>query len=274
MLSFFVPTIALGEFMAEEMINQSTSETEETGSLDNMFVDESDTSETEEATDETNNEQSEQEEAQDFLSIRYNGEDKALTHDQAVMLAQKGMNYDKVKGNYDSLNQKFAALNSIANRAGMTADEYLNRLNDFQEQSEITEIANEYQQKHPDVDDEAAAEYANAVYQNKREAQAKKNEQDAKNREKQENDYYRHQVEQLFNYNPNIEIDKLDVEVIDDINAGLSPLEAYLRWENKSLKNKATNNAINSKNKKNANSLNANSSSAGGDPFLEGLLGK
>lgn len=274
MLSFFVPTIALGEFMAEEMINQSTSETEETGSLDNMFVDESDTSETEETTEESSNEQSEQEEAQDFLNIRYNGEDKSLTHDQAVMLAQKGMNYDKVKGNYDALSQQIGGIRTIAERAGMTLDEYVQRLNDFQEQSEITEIANEYQQKHPDVDDEAAAEYANAVYQNKREAQAKKNAQDAKNREKQENEYYRHQVEQLFNYNPNIEIDKLDVEVIDDINAGLSPLEAYLRWENKSLKNKVTNNAINSKNKKNANSLNANSSSAGGDPFLEGLLGK
>lgn len=261
--------------MAEEMINQSTSETEETGSLDNMFVDDSDSSETEDSTEETsNNEQSEQKEAQDFLNIRYNGEDKSLTHDQAVMLAQKGMNYDKVKGNYDALSQQVGGIKTIAERAGMSLEEYVQRLNDFQEQSEITQIANEYQQKHPDVDDDAAAEYANAVYQNKREAQAKKNAQDAQAREKQENDYYRHQVEQLFNYNPNIEIDKLDVEVIDDINAGLSPLEAYLRWENKSLKNKATNNAINSKNKKNANSLNANSSSAGGDPFLEGLLGK
>ena len=52
-------------------------------------------------------------------------------------------------------------------------------------------------------------------------------------------------------------------------------MEAYLRWENKSLRTKATNNAINSKNKKNANSgLNSNNSSVGGDPFLEGLLGK
>lgn len=273
---FYVPTIALGEFMADEMINQSTSETEETGGLENMFVDDSETSETEETTEETsNNENSENEEANDFLSIRYNGNDMTLTQEQAVMLAQKGMNYDKVKGKLDSLeNGTLRSISQVAERAGLTLDEYAQRLNDFQEQSEIQQIANEYQQKHPDVDDDAASEYANAVYQNKREAQAKKNAEDAQKREQQTDDYYRHEVERLYDYNPNIEIDKLDVEVIDDINAGLSPLEAYLRWENKALKNKATNSAVNAKNKKNANSLNANSASTGGDPFLEGLLGK
>ena len=258
------------------MINQSSSESESSDSLENMFVESSDNEGETSDTEETNTKTDENTQEKDnFLNIRYNGEDKSLNHDQAVMLAQKGMNYDKVKGRLDELeNGALRSISQIAQRAGLTIDEYAQRLNDFQEQSEITQIANEYQQKHPDVDDDAAQEYANAVYQNKREAQNRKNAEEQKQKEAQTDAYFRDQVQQLYNYNPDIDIEHLDVEVIDDINAGMSPMEAYLRWENKSLRTKATNNAVNAKNKKNANSLKANSSSASGDPFLEGLLGK
>lgn len=259
------------------MINQSSSESENADSLENMFVDSSDNED--ETSDTTNNETDENQEVsseeESFLNIRYNGEDKSLNHDQAVMLAQKGMNYDKVKGRLDELeNGALRSISQIAERAGLTIDEYAQRLNDFQEQSEITRIANEYQAKHPDVDDEAAQEYANAVYQNQRAEQNRKNAEVQKQKEAQTDAYFRDQVEQLYNYNPDIDIEHLDNEVIDDINAGMSPMEAYLRWENKSLRNKATNNAVNAKNKKNANSLKANSATTSGDPFLEGLLGK
>lgn len=272
--------------MAEEMVNQSSSETENDDVFDTMFADDStddsteeNTEENTEETEETNedeNQDTQSEEAKDFLNIRYNGEDKALTQDEAIMLAQKGMNYDKVKGKLDALeNGALKSISAIAERAGMTIDEYAERLNDFQEQSEITQIANEYQKKHPDVDDDAAHEYANAVYQNKRDAKARQDAESQAKRQEQENAYFRDQVQALYNYNPDIDIEHLDTEVIDDINGGMSPMEAYLRWENKSLRTKATNNAVNSKNKKNANSgLNSNNSSVGGDPFLEGLLGK
>ena len=264
--------------MAEEMVNQSSSETANDDVFEEMFTD--DSTDAEENTEETESHEEEDtqsaQEASDFLNIRYNGEDKALTQDEAIMLAQKGMNYDKVKGKLDALeNGALKSISAIAERAGMTIDEYAERLNDFQEQSEITQIANEYQKKHPDVDDDAAHEYANAVYQNKRDAKARQDAETQAKRQEQENAYFRDQVQALYNYNPDIDIEHLDTEVIDDINSGMSPMEAYLRWENKSLRTKATNNAVNSKNKKNANSgLNSNNSSVGGDPFLEGLLGK
>ena len=166
--------------MAEEMVNQSSSETENDDVFETMFADDSTDDSTEENTEETEethedeNQDTQSEEAKDFLNIRYNGEDKALTQDEAIMLAQKGMNYDKVKGKLDALeNGALKSISAIAERAGMTIDEYAERLNDFQEQSEITQIANEYQKKHPDVDDDAAHEYANAVYQNKRDAKAR-----------------------------------------------------------------------------------------------------
>lgn len=272
--------------MAEEMVNQSSSETENDDVFETMFADDStddstdeNTEENTEKTEETHEDEADStqsEEAKDFLNIRYNGEDKALTQEEAIMLAQKGMNYDKIKGKLDALeNGALKSISAIAERAGMTIDEYAERLNDFQEQSEITQIANEYQKKHPNVDDDAAYEYANSVYQNKRDAKARQDAEYQAKRQEQENAYFRGQIQALYNHNPNIDIEHLDTEVIDDINSGMSPLEAYLSWEVKSLQTKATNNAVNSKNKKNANSgLNSNNSSVGGDPFLEGLLGK
>ena len=142
--------------MAEEMVNQSSSETTNDDVFETMFADDSTDDSTEENTEETEethedeNQDTQSEEATDFLNIRYNGEDKALTQDEAIMLAQKGMNYDKVKGKLDALeNGALKSISAIAERAGMTIDEYAERLNDFQEQSEITQIANEYQKKHP-----------------------------------------------------------------------------------------------------------------------------
>ena len=149
------------------MVNQSSSETANDDVFETMFSEDSTDDSTDENTEENTeeaeethedeNQDTQSEEAKDFLNIRYNGEDKALTQDEAIMLAQKGMNYDKVKGKLDALeNGALKSISAIAERAGMTIDEYAERLNDFQEQSEITQIANEYQKKHPDVDDDAA----------------------------------------------------------------------------------------------------------------------
>ena len=95
--------------MAEEMVNQSSSETENGDVLETMFADDSTDDSTEENTEEAEEthedeaDSTQSEEAKDFLNIRYNGEDKALTQDEAIMLAQKGMNYDKEKGKLDAL---------------------------------------------------------------------------------------------------------------------------------------------------------------------------
>lgn len=37
------------------------------------------------------------------LEVRYNGEDRTLTHEEAVAFAQKGMNYDHIKEQLDKL---------------------------------------------------------------------------------------------------------------------------------------------------------------------------
>lgn len=261
------------------MTNQSTSEAE-SGSLENIFSETEDTETTDETSEdseqaeETENSEEENSESA-FMNIRYNGADQALTQEQAVMLAQKGMNYDKIKGKLDAVEAQYKPIADIARKYGITPEQYVQRVGQFQEQSEIQSIAKEYQSKHPDVDDSAAKEYAEAVYKNKREEDARKAQEQERAKIAQEDQYFRDQVTQLFNYNPNIEIDKLDVSVIDDINAGIPPMEAYLKWEAKQLKTQLANKNTNAKNKANANGgLDSNNANQHSDPFLEGLLGK
>lgn len=62
---------------------------------------ESEGAETEES-DQTSEEQHE-EEPTSYMTVKYNGEEKGLSQEEAISFAQKGMNYDKVKSQLDQL---------------------------------------------------------------------------------------------------------------------------------------------------------------------------
>ena len=42
-----------------------------------------------------------------FMTIKYNGEDKPLSQEEAITMAQTGMNYDKVFGELQGFRQHF-----------------------------------------------------------------------------------------------------------------------------------------------------------------------
>ena len=81
--------------MPEEMTNQF----DEGTSSDDFSIDEiaEETTEAEDTTEESTTTAEEP-----FMSIRYNGADENLTREQAIELAQKGKNYDKI---YNRLNE-------------------------------------------------------------------------------------------------------------------------------------------------------------------------
>ena len=62
------------------------------------------------------------------LDVKFNGEERTLTRDEARILAQKGMNYDRF---YEPL-EKLARMNN------MSVGDYINQLNDTQVQYEIS----------------------------------------------------------------------------------------------------------------------------------------
>ena len=64
------------------------------------------------------------------IRIKYNGKEQDITLEQAVELAQKGMNYDHVYGELQQLRQapEFALLDRYAAQNGMNRQQYMQAL--------------------------------------------------------------------------------------------------------------------------------------------------
>ena len=253
--------------MEEQMTNQST-ETTEAG-FDDLFAEESSAEPTAETKTETA--------AEPFMKVKYNGAEQGLSQEEAITYAQKGMNYDKIYGQLEQLRndptrQIFEAQ---AQRAGLTLPQYAERLNQFQAESEKTQIANDFKRKNPDVTDEVAQQYAEAQYQSR--AMQKQAEQ-AQAQQKAEADKQADAIAQIEAFQkeyPNVDIRNLPVDVVDSINAGETLLSAYRAHENREMRQ--TIEALR-KNKENESvatgGLSQTTASTDcGDPFLAGLLG-
>jgi len=260
--------------MPEEMTNQSfdddSFEIEEINdSSDESEEVESETSETEDTTTTP--------EADDFaLDIRYNGQNQTLNREQATTLAQKGMNYDKINEKLQQAlnNPVLKVLESNAKKAGMSVEDYANRMAQFQDTMNIQQIAKEFKSQHQDASDEVATAYANEVYKNRLADIAKQDAEAAKASEQAEQNKLIAEVQAFTARFPDVDIEKLPADVIDDINAGTPLMEAYLSYENQQLRNRLSNHDTNVKNKNNSvGKVSDNSGSDKTDPFLEGLLG-
>lgn len=260
--------------MPEEMTNQSfdddSFEIEEINdSSDESEEVESETSENEDTTTTP--------EADDFaLDIRYNGQNQTLNREQATTLAQKGMNYDKINERLQQAlnNPVLKVLESNAKKAGMSVEDYANRMAQFQDTMNIQQIAKEFKSQHQDASDEVATAYANEVYKNRLADIAKQDAEAAKASEQAEQNKLIAEVQAFTQRFPDVDIEKLPADVIDDINAGTPLMEAYLSYENQQLRNRLSNHDTNEKNKNNSvGKVSDNSGSDKTDPFLEGLLG-
>lgn len=80
--------------------------------------------------------------AQQGLRIKYNGEEKDLTYDEAIVLAQKGMNYDHVA---DQLTQYksdegLALMRRLAKEANMDYADYVKSLGDSLDQKSVAKL--------------------------------------------------------------------------------------------------------------------------------------
>ncbi len=69
-----------------------------------------------------------------FVEVKFNKETKKLTLDEAATLAQKGMKFDMISGD-------FSRLKSIAEADGLTVKEYINRLDAEINEKKVCELA-------------------------------------------------------------------------------------------------------------------------------------
>jgi len=268
--------------MSEEMTNQSFDSTPESEdfSFDTSDFNTNESTEEQTETQETEIPAETQQTTEEapFLNIRYNGADESLTKEQAIELAQKGRNYDKIYERYQALQNDPVRqlIEQQAQNAGLEVNEYVNRLNQLQERSNLNRIAQQYKQSHPGVDDNAALEYAQLAYQQERASKQQAEQQKLQTAANERQQFAQAQVRQFMTEYPEVDITNLPVEVIDRINQGETLMSAYHAYENAELRKQVATLLRNQGNKaKSVGKVSVNNASdVGEDPFVQGLFGK
>lgn len=86
--------------------------------------------------------QQQQQQTDPMFKLKYNHEEKEIPYSQAVELAQKGMNYDKVQEKLQSLenNPGLSWIQQQAQRYGMTVENFIDAMNRQEEQDQLNEL--------------------------------------------------------------------------------------------------------------------------------------
>lgn len=207
-----------------------------------------------------------------FLHVKFNGEERDLTEEEARVLAQKGMNYDRF---YEPI-ERLARLNN------MTVGEYVNQLNDTQVQYEVSKEMEALKEdpKYANIDDSVLEEIAQSrVNQNMgerdRSYQAQAQEQaDAQQAQAQrEIDKFMEEYPEYKNKGP----EALDPKVFEFVKQGYTLLEAYNKFQRETSNKiqaeaKAKASKLNEDNKKKSLGNTSNAGEVEKDDFLSGFL--
>lgn len=203
-----------------EEIDDSKDETEETNDLNQDNPDEEHTS------------------TSPFLKIRYNKEDLDLSQEQAIELAQKGMNYDKLTERYTNQSKTLNDIEQLAMANGMSLEEFVSNLGNIQVNILAKQELEQLKGKYPNADEELLKEMANSRAKEKLNLQ--KLNQAKSNLEKQDSQKQalNQQLQRFEKRYPNIDASKLDAEVYELMQDGYTLLEAY--EEVQTIKNQQT----------------------------------
>jgi hypothetical protein len=165
------------------------------------------------------------------LRIKYNGEEKDITFEEATTLAQKGMNYDKLHAQLEAAknNPELITLDNLAKQYGTTRQQMMQEFTAQYERNVVAGELEAVQKQYPNMPDEAAMELAKtrAVEKLKQsEAYIAEAEKAAKAEELKPWERFK----ELY---PDIkDADGLPRSVIDDIaNNETSPVEAMQRYD-------------------------------------------
>lgn len=215
------------------------------------------------------------------LEIKYNGETKRISRDEARTLAQKGMNYDHIKSQHDSLKEENERLSGaakvlerLARNANQSPEEYLKSLNDRlaaeEEKRQIKDVMTKY-----GVDEKTARRINQDHRENSRQYEDYSSVKQ-KLAELELRDKARDTWMSFVREHPEIKTyDELPEEVKLQVKQGKDLTDAYNAYEIKQLRDKLAKGERQAKNKENsAGSVKDSGSSATEtDPFLKGFLG-
>ena len=207
-----------------------------------------------------------------FLRVKFNGEERGLTEEEARTLAQKGMNYDRF----------YEPLERLARMNDMSVGDYVNQLNNTQEQYEVEKekdnLRNDpkYQDLSDDILDEIAHSRVKDMMGQREQYYADQTKQQAdaeQARAKREVDHFLEEYPEFRNKDPQT----LDPKVFEFVKQGYTLLEAYNKFQRMNAQKsnaeaKAKVNQLNEENKKKSLGSVANASATEADDFMDGFL--
>lgn len=205
------------------------------------------------------------------LKIKFNGEERTLTEEEARTLSQKGLNYDRF----------YEPIERLARMNNMSVGDYINQLNDTQVQYEVEKEKDNLRNdpKYENVDEEILEEIAqnrvnktigerDQVYAGQTKQQA-----DAEQAKLQrELDHFFDEYPEFRDKGP----DSLDPKVFEFVRDGYTLLEAYNKFQRMNVQKsqaeaKAKVSRLNEDNKKKSLGNMTNIGSVEADSFLDGL---
>lgn len=213
------------------------------------------------------------------IRIKYNGKEQDITLEQAVELAQKGMNYDKVLNERNGLRVDARAselIHRLAEESGMDIEEYVAFVEDQQKTMLLQREIEAINEKYPDMPENAIKELASSRAAEK----ARKREEAAAERKKASEEAKQKPWIDFLREFPEYK-DELPNDVIAYIEKGSTPIEAMLRFKLdageqkiKELEDKLTSQEQNTKNKqKSVGSVESTAIKQAVDDFLAGFDG-
>jgi hypothetical protein len=207
------------------------------------------------------------EEQDEGLTVKYNGKEQKVGKDEIPTLVQKGLNYDHIQSELDSMRSgnMYKVLKKAADKEGMSVEQYAKYVLDKEDADTLSSVEAEVRRENPNL--------PNAIIKELAEARAAKKQNLAKADESSAAE--KAWAEALKEY-PDMSRDTIPQEVLQAVAAGNSPLLAMKNYEISQLKAAQKKSAIEEKNIKNkeksTGSLNGIRSD-GDDQFLQGLFG-
>lgn len=205
------------------------------------------------------------------LRVKFNGEERTLSEEEARTLAQKGMNYDRF----------YEPLERLARMNNMSVGDYVNQLNDTQFNYEVSKEMDTMREdpKYRDLDEEVLEEIATArVTQNIGERD-RNYESQVKEQNDLKTEQARREIDKFMEEYPEFKTkspDSLDPKVFEYVKNGYTLLEAYNKFLRENVNHSQTEavqkqTKLNEANKKKALGNTTNAGSAEQDAFLSGF---
>lgn len=211
-------------------------------------------------------------EPEESYTLKHLGKEVKVNREELIITAQKGLDYDRVRGSYDRIE-------GLSRQSGVSVDEFLSTLD---QRASETVINNRMQELlgSGEYSESAARKMAEMEYRLNQQEKAAQERKEVKNREQA----FRKQIGDFVLNNPEFMQEFPDAqipqEMVDSINGGMSMDGAWAKYQlgkerkaNEEMKRQLAEYEQKKKNSESA-APNVNSQVDGGekDPFLEGLM--